>query len=245
MNRQQAHQALEALLDAVEKAASANDPVAQAQAEEAVVAGLRTLMVETRVSMAFIRRFGGAMRGPTPLEPPSAGVADIKLAREPATSQTLKDRKLVAAYRRGAAQTLEDIDFMLPPGLALFFAAGLLQLNGGNAQWPLFKPYTTQGIRGATSVLLLRDFAHLSRIYYDAEWCGKSLPATAKDAFGHEVDRWDTLEEARRVNRWTPHLNKERERARRDKAESRYTPPHEHYDHAMLEKLKTKLGGDP
>jgi hypothetical protein len=235
MDRAACHALLDVMLDAAERVAKANSPDALAAADQDVVAAHQNFLVTSGISEVFRRRVGENMRAPTPLDP-LAPTADMMVVNQPVTPGTLRDKGAVAAYRRGVSRHLQDFSFLLPPGLADFFAAALLLLNMGEPPWPLFRAHRTKGIRGGRRYW--RDFAEWSLIYYDAGFKRKSLEVTAREAFGAKGDRWEALEKARSLHKWTPLLIVERDRGRRDKATRRpYDPPYGHYDLAMLEKL--------
>lgn len=194
--RAEAHARLDALLDAQERAANANDPDARMEAEEQKHQAFLALMVPL-VGTLYATRQGAAMTGRRPDEIRGDHDKAAALGAGPIGPNMLRDPDGRVAVRRALARFALDFAPMLAPGLANSFAAEMFQLNqGGPAAW-LTRPAGLKGVPKAKGLRSIADVTLLCRAYYHAGYDRIAVEEAARQDNDNVGRDWQSLVRAR------------------------------------------------
>lgn len=229
MNRQEAHAALDAVLDALEAAERLNDAGARVEAESGVLAEWQALAAAV-IGDTIARRMGGAALGYARDDARRFSPMIANAVKAPMPPEKLRDPETAKRARSFIARFLLDHEPLLPPGLARQAAAALWSLNLGESLPGLLAPYRVKGAPKASGRKFFAEITTLSRIYYHAGYWGMSLEA-AFDALGEKLDgpnkaKWSQLESVRKRYILAEHLRDTQSIGQRHRAAGRlYDPP--------------------
>lgn len=194
--RAEAHARLDALLDAHERAANANDPDARIEADEQAHQAFMALAVSL-VGTLYATRQGAAMRGQRPDEIRGDHDKAAALGAGPVGADMLHDPVVRVRVRNAVARFMLDFAPFLPPGLANHVVWQLHQLNlGSDATW-LARPAGGKGVSKASGQRAILDITLLYRAYYHAGYDQIAVEEAARRD-NHIVGRgWQALVRAR------------------------------------------------
>ena len=207
MDRAAAHAALDALLDHLDLARTANSPEAHVAAEAEAHEAWQRLAAGVAGPM-IARRLGAAWHGRHPDDPVGAHSASaaIETARMPLPPEAMAVPDNASRARLMLRRFLLDHAGLLSPGLATSAAKALHLLDEGETAG-IAAPYHVPHAPKARGRRTMRDIAHLSRIYYRAGYFDSPLDAAAEAHLssidGPDGERedwqkaWDRIQKAR------------------------------------------------